>query len=339
MAVLLREGFDHYGTTPSFMLGLWSGLNATGYTLVSGLLGTGRALQFTSPTLLSYTFANTATLIVGVRFRLDSVSGNDSFSPILIALLDGVTTQVSLGIDASRRLVLRRGSTVIATSTNSILANTVYHAELKVTIHNTTGAYEVRVNGSSVGWIPAATNQNTRNTSNNYANAFQLTGNIAGIQITIDDLYILDTTGAAPLNDFINGPRILTLFANANGDTISWTPNGAGSNYECIDNNPPSDSVYVSDATPGNRDLYQFTDLAGSSILNAALLIRAQKSDTDVRSILPLCKSGGTVYTGSAKTLSTSWLYYVQDYPVDPDTGAAWVLADFNSAQFGMETV
>lgn len=336
MALLFGDGFDHYLTTVSHLLQYWSGAGTSGYTLVTGRVS-GRALQYTNPSIISVTFANSATVIVGLAFRLDT-GGSDSFPPIIIDLADSGTTQLQVCVDAARHIQVKRGAggTVLATSTNTLLVGVWYHVEFKCTINNSTGVIEVRVNGSSVGWIPQTTGLDTQQTGNAFVNGFRTAGNIAGLSGTYDDLYILDTTGSAPLNDFFGDNRIETFFAVSNGDTIQWTPT-AGQNFECIDNNPPNDSVFVSASLSTQRDLYNFAELSSGSVLAAMLLTRAAKSDAGAASIKWVCKSGATTDVSAAQALGTSFLWYPKIYPVDPNTGAQWTLSNLNAAQFGQE--
>ena len=340
MTLLFSDGFDQYGTDNTLIHSYWSAADSGAIALVAGRFAGSRAIQFTAPTTQPRSFANAATLVYGCALRRDG-SGNDSFPPSVAALVDGATVQLQLGIDAGGRLIVKRGQngTTIATSSSVLSVGVWYHVELKATIHPSAGVVEVRVNGSSVGWIPQTTGLNTRNTANNFVNGVLIIGNIAGAQITLDDLYVLDTTGVAPLNDFIGDCRIETKFPNVAGTFTQWTPNGEAVNFQCVDNNPPIDTTFVSDSTPLNRDLYGFTDLSASfAILAATVLYRASKSDAGSRSISPQGKSGLATLTLSAIALGTSFLWYPALFLLDPNGAVPWTLAALNAAEFGQRT-
>jgi hypothetical protein len=339
MALLHMDGFDQYGTDAvTLPASYWTSWSAPSSQLITGRSGTGKALRRLSAlTVHQYSLPSTyATLIMGAAFRFSSGAATAMF-----AMNDSNANQLVVAKDSNNKLVLYRGTptgSLLATSTNSFSLDTWYHVEIKATIHNTAGAYEVRVNGSSVGWIPAATNVNTRGTANNHANqvALNATSNLVNLN-DIDDFYVLDTSGSR-LNDFLGDSKIETKFPDGAGTTTQWTPT-AGQNFECVDNNPPNDSVFVSSETSGHRDLYNFGNLADGSVLAAVLLQRASKSDAGTRSIQPACRSGGTVFLGAAQALGTSFVWYPKVYDVDPNTSAAWTLSTLNSAEFGQDVV
>lgn len=343
MALLFNDGYDHYGTTVALLVDYWTSFDTASKSLVSPRLGSGKALRIAtfSTAVVKELGVNAPTLICGVAVK--PVSLPPTAMPFPIALLmDAATPQLYIGVINTGHLVVYRGvlAALLFTSTNVMTAGTWYHVEIKATIHNSAGAFEVRVNGSSVGWVPAQTAQNTRASANNYANRFGHSA--AGLvsnsgSFDFDDLYVLDTSGSR-LNDFLGDSKITTVFPDANGATIQWTPT-AGNNFECVDNNPPVDSTYVANATAGQRDLYDVTNLADGAIHAATLLHRASKSDAGARSIQTACRSGGTVFLGTTHALGTSFVYYSHVYAVDPNTSAQWTLANLNSAQFGQDTV
>ena len=338
MALLFADGFDHYGTDATLPAGYWNTWTSTGASLVTGLLGVGKAMRTTTQSQCEKDLAtNAATLIVGFCINITTLPAT---AITLLGLVDVNLLQVCISLQPNGALIISKtptGTTPIATTTNVLTVGVRYHIEFKITVHNTAGAYELRVNGSSVGWFPATTGVNTRQSLNNYANKIRhrTTGQGTGGDLSIDDLYVLDTSGSR-LNDFLGDCKINTSFPNSNGSTIQWTPT-AGNNYEITDNNPPVDASYVSDATAGHRDLYDFTDISSGNIHAAILLHRAAKSDAGTKSIQPVCKSGATTNVGTAQGLSTTFLWYPKTYENDPNTSAQWTRTNLNSAEFGQD--
>lgn len=336
MAALFRDGFDLYGTSGTATGASTYWTSGTPGTIQSPRIsGNGFAIRFAAGQPLLKVLGGTAdTLIVGFGFRVVThpLAGVNN----ILLLNDTGGTNVTLRIDNAGFLSVLRGlTTTLATAAAPLTVGAWYYIEIKVKAHASTGTIEVRVNGTTVITL---TGQNTAPISA-LLTQVQIPQHLAGSSIyEFDDLYVCDTSGAAPLNDFLGELKVVSLLPNGAGDATTWTPS-AGQNFECVDNNPPSDAIFVSDATPGNQDLYNFANVAGGTILDAALVIRAQKSDAGARSIKPLCRSGGTTFAGGSQALSTSWLYYLQDYPLDPNTGAAWTLSNLNAAQFGQETV
>lgn len=345
MSELFKDGFDHYGTDATLIPSYWTDFTSTNKTLVTGLMGVGKALhtQTSAVAVFKDLGVNAPTLIYGFALKITT---NASLQ-LLAYFGDGASVQVSLWLTSSNQIAVYRGAgtALLFTSTNTFSTGVRYHVETKTTIHNTAGAFEVRVNGTSVGWVPAQTSQNTRLTANNYANRIGLfVASFSLFSLDIDDLYVFDTTDSpvgTPLKDFIGDCKILTSLADSNGDTIQFTPNGDANNYQCVAHNPPVDATnFVSDSTAGHIDLYNFTDIANiATIYSATLVLRASKSDAGARSVKSKIKSGGTVFNGTTFVLSTTVLEYATLWAVDPATSAAWTLANLNLVQLGEETV
>lgn len=341
MALLFSDGYDHYGTDPTLISRYWSNWSATSKTLIAGRIN-GKAIRNASTSLdCNYNLgANYATLVCGLAFRINSY-------PAVFATVasfdDGTTQQVGIWIDPTGKIQVKNGGlTNLFTSSNAMLLNTWYFIEFKATIHNTTGVFEVRVNGSSVGWVPQQTGQNTRSSSNNFATRFSIQrSGLGSSQADWDDVYVCDTSGSAPLNDFIGDCRINTKLAVANGATNQFTPVGEGSNYQCVDNNPPNDAVYVADDVVGHRDLYDIEDNENGLVpLAVTILHSGKKSDAGARSYSEVYRAAdGTAYVASPKTLGTTFTWQAQIHPTDPHTGIAWTLANLNAAQFGQDVV
>lgn len=345
MALLVPEGFDHYGLTIA-LLQSRSGVSfpsTTLYSLIAGRNPGSNALRmfYGALTSLRYSYVNAGTVVVGFYFRSNFASY--AIPGTLFRLQDVLTTQVSMAIQPDGRLLFYRGdlATLLFTSSNVLQNDTWNHLECRATIDPAVGSFEVRINGSSVGWIPLQSGQNTRVSANSSVNGlgFFSTSGVAGAaRMDYDDLYILDTTGPQ-LNNFQGDSKIVSVFPAANGSLVQWTPNGAPANFQCVNVNPPDDAKFVSDSTPGNRDLYDFSAIDPAFVLGAALLQRASKSDAGARSISPVVKSGATTVVGAAQALSATFTWYQTVFELDPNTGLAWAFGDLNAAEFGQDTV
>jgi hypothetical protein len=75
--------------------------------------------------------------------------GNPSTVP-QVFVGEGATEHVSLRGDGTGKLTLTRNGTVLGTSTNSITPGVWYWVEMKVTVHDSTGVAELRVDGSEI---------------------------------------------------------------------------------------------------------------------------------------------------------------------------------------------
>lgn len=230
------------------------------------------------------------------------------------------------------------GGTVLATSVQTLPTASFSYIELKATIHSSTGAYELRVNG--VTWV-SGTGANTQSTANATTNQI-LVGPAASLSASLsryyDDLYICDTSGSTN-NDFLGDCRVDTLLPNADGTYTDFTPNSGSNHYSRVAEGAPDTTTYVTSSTVDQKDTYAFQDLTavtgtikGIQVNNAAL-----KDDAGARSIANVVRSGTTDAVGSTVALSTSQLIYSSVHETDPNTSAAWTESGVNSMQAGVK--
>jgi hypothetical protein len=151
MALLLIDGFEQYNTHTHLSRGNW--VNSTASTLVNfpeGRHGAGTTCLengFNSGTI-KYFFPATDYVVIGFAYE-------QSIAPLAtlftVQLLDGATVMLSLVVTDAGELELRRGASTQLDITSGLgLATSVWaYIELKVTIHDTTGAYECQVDGAS----------------------------------------------------------------------------------------------------------------------------------------------------------------------------------------------
>jgi hypothetical protein len=117
--------------------------------------------------------------------------------------------------------------------------------------------------------------------------------------------------------------RKLTKLPSGAGSFTQWTPNGASSNWQCVDDlDPDGDSTYVSTAAT-NYDSYSMgsAGLAGIPSMVVARSI-ARKNDALTRKLQNGVLSGSSKGLGTAATLSTVYSIYDTCISVDPATGA-----------------
>lgn len=335
------DGFDHYAfaniTTKWFILG-----SDTYNTMSAGRNGNCyRVWTAGTNCYIWKVFDDQASWVVGFAFKFsDATSVNTGIFTFRDTTITHLTLQL---IPTTFKLSLIHGDgTVLATSTNSLNISTWYYIELKVTIDNA-GSYELRVNGSSDGWIPPA-NGDTRNGGNASANVVRFGHISAGTAISIflyfDDIYILD--GAAGLNDFLGDVKVQTLYPDGNGSHSDFTGNDADKvdNYlQVYETIMDSDTTYNYSSTVGAYDTYAFEDTTAINILGVQTNTTVRKDDSGTRSIKPVCISGVTTEDGTEQFPSAdSYIDFMQIYETDPNTAdLAWETSDLNAAEFGIK--
>lgn len=316
MSLEIIDGFDSY-TLASEGTTRWDTGQATS---ANGRYG-GNVIA----TSITKTLPNAVTRTCGAAFK----TGTSFTAGNWIVLRDSATIQVAIKINATGTISILRGGTSLNTSTDFLSVSTWYYIELQATIDPTTGYIEVRINGKT--WLTFT--GNTRNTTNSFSNVFVL-----GVPANggfIDDAYCRNDS------TFMGELSIQSDLPNAEGDTIQWTPNASTIHWNRLSEaNYDSDTTYNSNATIGNIDLYKFpnrTIAAGSSI-SAVCIHCIERTDT-TGTVAEQCKSGGTVFTGATKTMTTSYTGYDEFHETDPATSAAWTNANLNLAQFGVKVI
>lgn len=330
MTLLFMDSFDHYDTAQV----------GTKYTSGGGVIDTttkrtGRgSLQLTGGSgVLKNLDANTATVIIGFAYRTTIFNG------FIARLGDANTYQVYLELNLNGTINIVRGNgSVIATSVLSLQTNQWYYIELKV-VFSDTGSAVLRVN--EVEWINANPADTTQ-TTNNYANFFQLIGVGAGGSCYFDDLYVCNSSGSVN-NDFLGDVQVEAIMPNADGSQNDWTPSAAADHYTLVDEIPPATADYISSSNAGDIDLYAFPDLSiiTGAILGIQVCAYEEKDDAEARVTRAKWKRAGAVQNLGAANISvtTSYKYDLFIQETNPDDAAAFEIADINAGEMGIELV
>lgn len=357
MALLFMDSFDHYATAD--LMEKWSSVSALsaaatlsiaagGRRSTSGLrwfIGTSSGLQGAAVRALAPADA-TCTMGFAILFPTGGFIGIGGVR--VASIRDGSLVQLSLRVNADGTLSVLRDTTVLGTPSVATLPfGVATYVEWKATIHNSTGTVEVRLNGAPVLVL---TSQDTQATATaQWTNiALGQAENIANSvtagsskNIDYDDVYVLDGSGAAPWNTFLGDCRVDAFLPSAAGASAQWTPS-AGANYQCVDDNPPNDDTdSTTSSTTGHTDSFTYPDapVAGAVIYGVQHCLNLKKLDAGTCTVAPVVRHSGTVYPGAVVSPGTSYAYGLLAQQVNPGTGAAWVEADFNAAEFGYQRV
>lgn len=340
MALVFMDGFDHYATADitkkwtsvdtSPAIGASSGRRSGGALLAPNAVTNGAQVLKTLP-------AAYATLIVGFAWKISGMSGRS-----VVRFLDTAVEHISVELAVDGTLVVQRaGSATLAISSNSISLNTWYYLEFKATIHDSTGAFELRLNGDV--WA-SGSNVDTRNAGNASVNRLALgaDGNMS-VSATqyFDDFYVADTSGSAPQNDFLGDVRIDTVYPSADGNYTQFTPSTGTDHYALVDETTPSTSDYNESGTAGHKDSYTMQDVSSipGTIFGVQVNAYAHKDDAGLRSLKIGVRSGTTDSVDAGSALSESALYYRHILETDPATAAAWTESGVNAAEALVEVV
>lgn len=229
------------------------------------------------------------------------------------------------------QIVLRRGSTILATAVDDLSESDWFYIEVWYEAHNTTGDIEIRINGATL----VSYNGDTINTADTTISEIRVHG--FGSQDTyIDDLVINDTSGAYN-NTWPGQPHLSIATVNGAGANADFTPS-AGSNYQCVDEIPVNTTDYVSSSNATDLDTYAITDpLVGTETINNVIVNIVAKLDSGAGNIDIVIISNATQDNSAAKALNSAWERYQECWPLNPDDSAAWQPADIDDLEIGQE--
>jgi len=348
-AMLFMESFDGYSTA-QLTSGRWNSVTlSVAGTSQAVSAGTGRygtqswrpgyGVNSGQKVYVRKTFANTATWIVGMAFRLSALLARD-----ILSLRDNTTSQLDLAVRSNGTFEVTRGGTVLGVSDPGALTlteNTYAFLELRATI-GPAGSVALRVNGVTLLSLAGV---NTQVSANSSANELVL-GNLriglpsaAGTTVDYDDLYVLDSTGAAPHNTFLGDSRVVCLVPIGQ-ELTEFTPS-AGTNWDAVNEIPPSSTDYNEAQAVGSRDRLQYQALpalVNPVIYGVQMSLYCTNPDTGPRMIAAHALSGGTEMDGVGQALPGTY-NYLQDRFVRDAAGALWTPASLAAGRFGYKIV
>jgi len=266
-----------------------------------------------------------------VAFRFRSISSNTNG----IAYFNSSGTRVGTLIRLGGYLVAKlgtNGGTTLATGTKPIDDNTTYLIEIYFKPADTGGRWVVKVDGiTDIDYTgdttPGPTTIDRIGLGTNY------TGSAC---YAYYDNFIVDN------ETFPGNTRIQAIRPTAAGNSTQWTPS-AGSNWDCVDEVPPSTSDYVYTNTPDSLDLYTFGDLSGSidsiQCVQVQALAMLEGAPTPQKLQLAV-RTGGSNYFSNSKAIPTGSPRTVFDIWVNnPNTSSPWEASEVNGAEFGIKAV
>lgn len=334
MAMLFMDGFDHYASAD--IPKKWGSTASGSRTILpTGGRRGGGALQLSSTSCAKgFGAAATDTVVVGLCFVATATNGGQA-----VQLTGDATATIHVSIIAltNGAIEVRRGSatgTIIGTSAAGVVNVALpFYLEAKVKLHDTTGSVEIRVNGSST---PVLNLTNVDTKSGGTETVFS--GVTLPIQSsTVDDLYVLDTSGAAN-NNFLGDVRIDTIFPTSDGNYQSFTPSTAGAHYVLVDDATPNTTDYVDGAASGDRESFGLADLAAltsSTVYAVQVNAAVNKDDAGARSASTMIRTSATDADGASVALGTTQSYISQIYATDAG-GSAWTQSSVNAMEAGV---
>lgn len=334
---LFCDSFDTWSTTATtnFTNSRWTLLQASGVggNNLQTSSGNGRrgsaSLRLTTASggTVNATTAFTASthVVIGFWHRSPLSTGSTA-----ILLLANTTTLITVTINAAGFITVTLGSTTY-TSTKQLPATSAF-IELGVVIGDS-GSLEVRVNGSSAGWL-ALTGADTKPGADTTVNRarLQVTG-ASSITVDFDDLYITYGDELRWLGDI----RVDALALTADSTPQDWTPD-TGNAWERLNN---TSAGYITGTTLDDESLFDLADYtpATTAIHGVQVSAYARKTDAGSRSMAIEVKSDTTTDVGDTFGLGDTTTEYRQVWLTDPDTASAWTDGGLDALEIGVKVM
>ncbi len=341
MSLLFLDGFDHYTVIDEkwdsqsfanlFVIGHTEGRFTPGAIKVQGTGGGG---------FISKSITSSVEVIAGFahnNINADVHNGawafNDNLGTQPAQLLVSATTGVGT--------LSYNGQT--ATTAAAVFTGSVWeHIEFRVKAHASLGELEIRRNGVTVASV---TNVDTFKAGFTGFESFSIQATNNAMVHYTDDLYILNTLGATN-NTFAGDTRVTALRPKANGLDNNFTPFGAATNFEAVDDlQHDQDTTYVEAGQLGAQEKYDnvdFDDLGispgtifGVQVVNAAKKTDAGRLDYRDQMII----GGIEFYNGLPDVIATSGTYQMTTFirDTDPSDDATWTEAKVAAVGSGIE--
>lgn len=355
MALLWCDGFDHYGVIGNLTEGAYAEIGS-GVTLATTNPRTGTSHLHT-PSSGNVVSTNIRRVFGGVKttiglaavFYYASLPSVADTARVFDFRDANNITQLTIQLDTTGVITVKRGESlggVILSSTASpvITAETYQHIEAMVFLSQTVGTVEVRVNGVTVISLSGV---DTVASSLVEASQCCIGGTNRGANVTlpvtdIDDIFCYDDTGSFN-NTFIGDRRVLTLFPDANTVQADWTPVGAATGYECIDEaNPDGDTTYITAGVPGSPgpiSEFGIQNLpAGVSAISAVVVVEmARKTEAGIANTQWSVISGASETAGADKPMTEIYTYRQDVFETDPASAAPFTPAEVDALLIKVE--
>ena len=283
--------------------------------------------------------------VVGQRMKTPLPTSSTIY---FLKFVDGSTTHVQIGLGTDGTLKAYRNTVLLGSSTNAIVANTLYYIEVKVKIDDAVGTVDIRVTapgGTPTSWL-SLSSQDTRNGGNATANNIYWghAGQYgSGSNFTnYCDGYVVDGQ-AGGATDFLGPVRADTRVFTADGTYTDWTPSTGTTRYEVVDDSAPNDDTdYATGATGNKMTLKTFSlGYTPASIYGVKLTGVMKKTASGTINVKRIARKSGTDYTsGNLTAPDTLYTHVSEVLEVDPATSAAFTKTDLEGViEWGFEVV
>lgn len=343
MAFTVIEGFDLYAgsAAPLGVYGKWQNVSSGGTILLVAGRFAGQAIRLTDGTgstaalqrtlgaaqtsfSIGFAYKHTNHSAIGAQgfLQVQDAAGAEQFSLFMV----GATGEV--------RIYRGYGTTLLATTpVGTMIEGNWQHFEIRGTIDNAAGMFELYVDGISKATFAGDTQQSA------LANLQFIVlrapdGSGSGSQCFFDDFFCNNS------NAQVGEMRIDAMRVNSDSAEQDWNPFPASAAYQAIDDNTVSSSDYIQADTVGNLSFFGIEDLSVTpeSIVAVQLTSFAVKTDASTRQYKMKTRIGADVQDGPTHTLTATFQPFNAIFETTP-TGGDWDATAINNLEIGVEVV
>jgi len=333
MTLLFMDGFEHYATAD--LSGKWDFRGGTFEELGSsyGRFGTNGIRLYAAGAYLRKLISGSKSTIYfgGAFYKASTGATSETTGSGMFRVYDeSQVLQVIVRLDPSYGFSVYRGDgTLLGSSSPGLVGDRQWHyLEVKVTISDTVGVVEVKLDESQ---IINLTSRDTRNGSE-YIGYVQISGEIINKYFYWDDIYIDDS-------QFQGNCHVKAFMPDSNGTYTDFTRSVGSNDYEAVDANPPDDDTdYIYSSTDEDKSTFGITTGSLETVKGMQLNNRLLLANAGVRTVKPVVRSNGTDYIGGVfPTIISTPLFYSRIYETDPDDSGAWTQTKLEAAEFGLK--
>ena len=256
MALLDFEGFDHGGFGIAGSTGTCS-VAAQGRNSGYCAKATG---AYAGITFAATTAAVTDSFIVGFAWKCDATS---SIAGMWHLSQDGGSNVVVFDLDSGGGITYEVGTTdQQSLPGGTLVAGQWYYIEIEWLSHATTGVMKLRIDGAiPTGWTDVTSGDTYSSGTIETTHSLKMYTNIGGSDVYVDDVYMLDSSGASN-NAFLGSARVpYSPVASQTSALFTGSDANSVDNHLLLDEVPVSMTDYAQSGTVTDRDVFGLTAL------------------------------------------------------------------------------
>lgn len=216
-------------------------------------------------------------------------------------------------------------------SSFSVPVNQWYYFEMKVTLGNSTGACEIRINGEQKVNF---TNQDFLYSSGSaYIEKLEHYDSDSSMQFWMSEIYVTD-------GEFLGPIRVRACYPDEDSAThTDFTPSSGSDHYAMVDETAyDDDSTYNTGSQEEDKDTYLFdTSSVVGPVRGVSLMTRATRTGGSALKFKNMVRVGSTDYDGGREYYTDiGYDDFHQVWGVNPNTSSAWTTGEIASAEFGV---